>query len=1105
MIKRRICRARFQFILAFRPCSTGAAFALIAVLLIGAATAIADLKSAEQAQSASPDLNHSYLGKLEPGTSIKREIAGGKTHSYRVTLASDQFLRAVIHQRDIDVSVRLIGPDGIQITEARNILDTARPERISFVADKYGDYSLEVVAIGNEEDVGNYEMRVEELRIATPEDRSLTAAEKLYREAERLHAQPNPRSRREAIKKYEQALPLWQQARDLRGEADTLQYLSNAYYLLGESEKAVEYLTRARPLYRAAGDSHGESLTLQGLGLMNHLSGNLHRALEYYKQGLELHRELRDRWEEAGTLNNIGGVYSYMGEHQKALEYYKLSLPLHRDLKDQRGEAVTLNNIGEVYRILGDNQRALSYYEKSLPLRRRVKDLRGEAVTLNNIGLVYMAMGEYRKALERMDESLKLKREVGYRFGEASTLNGIGAIYHKLNDYEKALEILNQALELRRAVGDRRGEANTLYTLGSVYFSMGKPARAMEYFNRALPLSRSVWDRILEMAILYSIADIERERDNLLEARSRADEALAIIESLRSNVAGQELRESFFASKQNHYELYVDVLMQLHHQSGSDRYDVKAFEASERARARSLLDTLSEVCAGIRQGVDPALFERERRLQQQLNGKEALRMQLLRRKNAEKKIEAMERAINDLLNQYREIRTRIRIESPRYAALSDPQPLNLEEVQRLVLDDESLLLEYWLGEKRSYLWAVTTSSITGYTLPARAEIESATRRVYELLTARNERPKGETPRQRQSRVARADGEYMAAARRLSRMLLGPVAARLGNRRLLIVGDGALHYLPFGALPLPQVREAAAVDKLKGGRKDATGLYKPLVIEHEIVTLPSASVLAVLRREINGRKPAPKLVAVLADPVFRSNDPRINIKPVESVDDPIKRSRTTTGLQVSNSESVRPINESEKNSFRRLRFSRQEANAIIALVPAEKSLKAIDFAASHAMAMGTQLEKYRILHFATHGLLDSRHPELSGIVLSLVDEQGRPQDGFLRLHEIYNLKLNADLVVLSACQTALGKEIKGEGLVGLTRGFMYAGAPRVVASLWSVEDRATAELMKRFYEAMLSKGMTGGAALRAAQVELWKERRWQSPYYWAGFVLQGEWK
>jgi len=202
---------------------------------------------------------------------------------------------------------------------------------------------------------------------------------------------------------------------------------------------------------------------------------------------------------------------------------------------------------------------------------------------------------------------------------------------------------------------------------------------------------------------------------------------------------------------------------------------------------------------------------------------------------------------------------------------------------------------------------------------------------------------------------------------------------------------------------------------------------------------------------------------------------------------------------------RSAREAGLSSFERLSLSRREAEQITALAAGGKKMKALDFAASRTTATRADLDQYRIVHFATHSLLNSQHPALSGIVLSLVDEQGQPQDGFLRLHEVYNLKLEADLVVLSACQTALGKEIKGEGLVGLTRGFMYAGAPRVVASVWKVSDQATAELMKRFYRKMLGEGMRPAAALRAAQVSMWKEKRWEAPYYWAGFVLQGEWK
>jgi len=287
-------------------------------------------------------------------------------------------------------------------------------------------------------------------------------------------------------------------------------------------------------------------------------------------------------------------------------------------------------------------------------------------------------------------------------------------------------------------------------------------------------------------------------------------------------------------------------------------------------------------------------------------------------------------------------------------------------------------------------------------------------------------------------------------------------------------------VPFAALPAP----------------GAAGAGSLLVARHEIVLAPSASALAVLRREVAGRAPAPRAVAVLADPVLESDDPRVaggspaarDAARDEGTFHDLARSADDTGVA----------------RFRRLKFTRAEADTIVALAGDAPSLKAVDFDASRATVQRADLADYRIVHFATHGLLNNQHPELSGLVLSLVGRDGQPQDGFLRLHDVFNLKLGADLVVLSACRTALGADVRGEGLVGLTRGFWYAGAPRVLASLWDVRDQATAELMRRFYRRLLRDGQRPAAALRAAQLSMMKEERWASPYYWAGFVLQGEW-
>jgi CHAT domain-containing protein len=338
------------------------------------------------------------------------------------------------------------------------------------------------------------------------------------------------------------------------------------------------------------------------------------------------------------------------------------------------------------------------------------------------------------------------------------------------------------------------------------------------------------------------------------------------------------------------------------------------------------------------------------------------------------------------------------------------------------------------------------------------------------------------------------------------MLLGQIAAKLqqewNGKRLAIVAPGALEYIPFAALPMPQPSSA-----------------RPLITEHEIVNLPSASALAALRVETAGRKRAEKSIAVLADPVFDPGDPRVLIARNRISNKNLVVSARSAGKTQIPAESEPPsaLNSdlkralrgfniiNERGGFSRLPFSREEAQAIASFSPKDSLMQATDFQANRATATGGELARYRIIHFATHGLLNSEYPDLSGLVLSLVTEDGKPQDGFLRMHEIYNLNLPADLIVLSACQTALGKQIKGEGLVGLTRGFMYAGARRVVASLWQVDDLATAQLMKSFYRGVLKEGLRPAAALRAAQLETIKQKRWSSPFFWAAFTIQGEWK
>jgi CHAT domain-containing protein len=384
-------------------------------------------------------------------------------------------------------------------------------------------------------------------------------------------------------------------------------------------------------------------------------------------------------------------------------------------------------------------------------------------------------------------------------------------------------------------------------------------------------------------------------------------------------------------------------------------------------------------------------------------------------------------------------------------------------------------LEYALGDEHSYLWAVTNSRFSSYVLPKRSELEEKVRAVRAFMTPRSLKP-GESTADALLRFKKEEAQYRTAAADLSRMLLGPVADQLGTRRILIVGEGALQYLPFGALSSPSSIQNSSPNLL--------------IVEHEIVNLPSASTLAVIRKEAALREKPQRTLAIFADPVFQPTDKRV-----------IAKSRSELIAKADPKESAR--GDSLGGTLPRLLAAEKEAKAIAAMVPEKERFVALGFDATRSAAMAKDLGRYKIVHFATHAVLNESHPDLSSLVMSLVDRDGNPQNGYVRLRDIYNLRLSADLVVLSACETALGKEVKGEGLMSMVRGFMYSGTPRVLASLWKVDDEATAELMTEFYKELLQNKRPAAAALRQAQITQMQKKLRQSPYYWAAFQLQGE--
>lgn len=951
------------------------------------------------------------------------------------------------------------------------------------------------------------------------------------------------RTLQEAESYYKTALALRQKMNDRRGEAYTMIELGGAFEELASPEKALVYYTQALQAFQQIEDRRGEATASYSIGFAYALTGKMRESLKFYNDALSIQRAEKDRLAEARTLNSLGGAYSVLGDSDQALILYQQAAPVWQELNDRYREAITINNIGLIYDDWGDWQKARDNYDKALLILRSLlktgwetcgtqtdaQALRACSVAasiLDNIGELYSSLGEPQSALLKFQESLPIRQSLKQPRGQGSTLSRIcygiflqdkpqealsyceqalpfsktagdfrrlaftftimGMIHTALNEQQKALTYYKQALQLQEEFGERRVQAITLDKMGDVYALAGEMKNAFESYERALRLWREVKDQDGEAITLYNIARAERDRGRLSEAQKLSEQAIGITESLRVNVTGQRLRSSYFARKLNFYELDIDLKMQLSKAGDSASLVAAALEANERARARSLLDVFAEGRMDTSLSGNQTLKElldRRLSLQRRLNAKAVTQTSLLNAKHTEEQAAAIAKELAQLTTEYDEVEAQIRRNSPRYATLTRPQILNPKEIQERLLDDGTLLLEYALGAERSYLWVVSATEIKGYQLPKRAEIEVSARRFKKILTASQKLP-SETAQQYQARLLEAETQYNQEAAALGEMLLGPAATKLGKKRLLIVTEGELQSLPFGALSTPSA---------------ATGSVKatPLVVDHEIIGLPSASTLAVIRSDESARRQPPKTVAVLADPVFERDDPRLQLA---------SRTRAFGAATDAPSKPLAQVLRDFGPTLPRLLSSRREAQDIIAATPAGTAMQALDFKANRATATSPALSQYRIVHFATHGILNDEYPELSGIVLSLFDERGRLQeDGFLRLNDIYNLNLPVELVVLSACQTGLGKNIRGEGLIGLTRGFMYAGASRVVASLWKVDDEATAELMKRFYGSMLKGGLSPAAALRAAQLSMREQKRWRAPYFWAGFILQGEWK
>jgi CHAT domain-containing protein/tetratricopeptide (TPR) repeat protein len=821
-----------------------------------------------------------------------------------------------------------------------------------------------------------------------------------------------------------------------RAQAEALEARGETLNFAGERSDNEDYFLRARDLFAAAKDADGQAQALMMLAYSSLFSGGKPT------QGLGAAGQALQLWSSTGNRHGVARMRSILGtwaiargEFETAQCNYKEARPVFREIGNKDDEGIVLNGLGFVSRETGDWEKSLQYYRAARAIFSSVHDLLGELEAIQGMGKALAAMKSYKALVPLYEAEQRVARQAGDPVAVAYAEEDLATAYEAQQRYAEAELFYGRALKGYRAANHLYSEGDVLIRLGRLQATQKRFSKAITLLQRANALKEKT-GQIAEVAkINYELASIYGRLKRLDEARAAIEKTIEIIEKERLTISHFDSRASYFASVHRYYALYIQTLMLLHYREPTLGYEERAFDASERSKVRSLLDLLTTSAQEA-----PC----DELLQRQLDGSEP--------GTAEERLPTTELASSTV---------------------------TMKQLQA-EMEDDTVLLEYVLGDEKSYVWVVSQHHFTSYELPGQEQIRKLVEAFRRTLLPPQWK-EGESAVEYQMRARRTEEEFQAYSRQLSRLLLGNV--RVGRtKRILVVPDQALQYIPFAALPLP----------------GPTTNRELLVSRQEVVLLPSASVLASLRKAAAKRAPASATAAIFADPVFESDDPRVSAF----------RVRNKSSAQTHPPALTRAINDIGAASYiPRLPASRNEAIAIAAILRSgdpQGVHVALDFDASREFVLAEGLSRFRLVHFATHGLVDTRNPESSGLILSLIDRTGRKGDGYLRLGDIYKLKLSADLVVLSSCDSALGKALESEGIIGLPRGFLYAGAKSVIATLWKVNDEATAKLMTRLY-ARIQRGETPSSALRGAQVEMAHDKQWSKPYYWAAFSLQGDYR
>ena len=985
----------------------------------------------------------------------------------KISAVAGESLEIVADKKNADVGLTIFDPNGEKITTSNAPRGFANRETVFFIAAKTGTYLVEIASKSPGIFNGEFTINLIGERPANAVDEKRAAAMKSLGEAREILFGAENR-----LEKADQAVAKLREATEIFEKLDDQPDLATAYFQLaliigneyGRETEAVDIYEKALNVWRKNNDEADQAIGLTYAAHELRSKGDKRKSLAYYQEALTLNRKNNSKADEAVTLSYLSRLYNDTQKFQEGFEACRASLAITRN-NDPLTDYHTYSMLGYLYYNTNDPARFASNLQISLDRILSVKDYLNPirlAVALDALGYSQFGRKNYAAAISNLQKAIAISEQVKRPIFSAGFLVDLAVISYELKQFDKSLEYGEKAADLYTRY-DLRRRSSALNIVGKSYAALGNKDRARSILLEALTYFHRENDRFAEAETLFNLAELEKTDAHPAPALDYIHSAVNLSEIIRSGLLGENSRSAYLGRLKSYYELEIEILVELDEQQPNQGFSELAWQQNEKIRARSLLENFLENGLDLDSIAPREFYSKERKLLETIAAAEQKRNQVEKSKNAVA-LKLAQNELHDALENYQLMQEDVRRQNPRFSSVNYLKNFTFADARSL-LDPDTAFVEYALGNQQSYVWLIGKNSVKLFKIPAADAVNQAAREFYTALTQRT--PNGEKLSQEKSK-------------QLSRMILQPLAADLKNiRRLVVIADDSLQLVPFAALTVAPDDD-----------------FQPLAATMEIAGAPSVSSAVYLREKAAVRPDSPdKLLSVFADPIFQADDERLGKN----------RARMPSDDATKNSPKLeQTLRDFGVNRLTRLPFTGIEAKAIAAFAPRRTHL-ALGANASRQSFLDGGFNNYKILHFATHGFLNQENPDLSGLVLSLYDQKSQPQNGFLRAIDLYSLRLNADLVVLSACQTGLGKEVDGEGIVGLTRGFMFAGASSVVSSLWKVDDAATAELMKRFYRAMLVEDQTPAAALRTAQNELRAIPRWHSPNYWAGFVLNGEWR